>query len=394
MAVTGRIDGDVWTRTTGGGCLMLFGLPFLLGGLGVLAAGLGFLPTPNSKSWDPMFGLVAIPFGLVFAAVGSAIMFGRSGTRIDRRHRRITTWWGVLVPFHSQELALDGYDQVTIQCETRRSSSSKGGSRTYTVYPVRLEGAKPRIDLGEPREYEAARAAGEQVAKFLRLRLADMSTGRPSVREAAELDESLRDRIRRTNRVVMIPPPPGETKTRCDITPHQVQFEIASPRPGAAILGGVTAVALIFPGIVFFTFFLPLLNDEKMPFEVKLLFLSFIGGLFMLLPFCLVMGRVLGGVISEQIQASTRSLRVTLRRRFSTRTVEIPVHELEELVLPGVAHTGMAGLPPALRQLATPAMRLRGIQARSDRTNVEFGAGLPHDELHWIHSHVLKALTS
>jgi hypothetical protein len=47
--------------------------------------------------------------------------------------------------------------------ETRRRSSGKGSSSTYTVYPIRLVGSK-YLDVWEPQNLSKAKDQAEQIA--------------------------------------------------------------------------------------------------------------------------------------------------------------------------------------------------------------------------------------
>jgi len=69
--------------------LFFFGMPFLLVGLVVLfKSDAVHFKGPNGNELPDVVGIL---FGAVFAIVGCVIMFGRSGTIIDRRHGTITT---------------------------------------------------------------------------------------------------------------------------------------------------------------------------------------------------------------------------------------------------------------------------------------------------------------
>ena len=65
---TYRGDPDRYVVKRGGGCLMLFGLPFFAAGVAVIV--LGVLGKMTSESGGPPPLLFIIPFGLIFASVG------------------------------------------------------------------------------------------------------------------------------------------------------------------------------------------------------------------------------------------------------------------------------------------------------------------------------------
>ena len=65
MKQIGTNDPDILKFRTGGGCLMIFGLPFLLTGLLVLSTLLEVLPLEGTL--PPWY--IAVPFGAVFGIV-------------------------------------------------------------------------------------------------------------------------------------------------------------------------------------------------------------------------------------------------------------------------------------------------------------------------------------
>ena len=95
-------DPDVLKFQTGGGCLMLFGLPFLLTGLFVLSIPLNVLPLEGTP--PPWY--VAVPFGAVFFLVGFGLMFGRKVVTLDRRQKRLTTEQRAIVTLKRKEVFL------------------------------------------------------------------------------------------------------------------------------------------------------------------------------------------------------------------------------------------------------------------------------------------------
>jgi len=102
-------------------------------------------------------------------------------------------WWTMLgLPLMKlRGAAPASVSEVVLAKELRRGS--KG--RTYHVYPVRLAGTAP-LDLWEETSHAAGRRLAEQVAKALRKPLRDEALGEPVVRQPAELDLSLGERLR------------------------------------------------------------------------------------------------------------------------------------------------------------------------------------------------------
>ena len=66
--------------------------------------------------------------------------------------------------------------------------------KTYIDFPIQLDGTAKPLEIAAPGTIQNARRDAEQVAKALRLPLADHTGPTQIVREAEHLDESLRER--------------------------------------------------------------------------------------------------------------------------------------------------------------------------------------------------------
>ena len=169
---------------SGGGCLSIFGLPFLLAGLFVMQIPLGLIPMEGSPG--PLPSVFVVLFGAVFAAVGAGLVFGRSGIILDRGMGRIIQWWGLLVPMKRTVYILDAIRQVEMDFSR--------GDRDSAAYL-----AREALRRGDP-EADHHRATGEtsprrgrwprSLSRFLRKPLVDQSTGERVTRDPEHLDES------------------------------------------------------------------------------------------------------------------------------------------------------------------------------------------------------------
>ena len=110
--MTEPFPGDRMERKSGGGCLTVFGLPFLAAGLFMLLIALGVSGVPMDGDLPPV---VLALMGIVFTGVGTALMFGRAGITIDRTAMKVTKWWGLLVPFGKREYDLASFDRITVE---------------------------------------------------------------------------------------------------------------------------------------------------------------------------------------------------------------------------------------------------------------------------------------
>ncbi|MFC1853200.1 hypothetical protein ACFL27_23630 [candidate division CSSED10-310 bacterium] len=393
----------------GGGCFVIFGLPFFLVGLFIICLSLGLIPEKGEGF--PWY--VGIPFGGVFASLGAAFIFGRSGIIIDKRRNSIVSWWGLIVAFKRTENTLAHFERIALDREVRR-----GEKKSYTVYPVRLASTKvdtEPVNIDEPKEYQQARQIAEKIAKFLELPLADSSTGTEVVREADKLDESIRDRARRLGETVVIPSPPSAMRSTVRKEYASVTVEI--PPLGLMlnhyiILVGLS-VFLVMAVISGITTVYSIIKGSETDFILIL-----VPCLFFLIPIAVIFQVVYKQLrISTVVTASTTEF--TVERRPGIRKVtEIPVEELEDFVLkttphfsrvfgsrsPGDPHTFSGSGGPDLNQVTdNPALAKflevvakiatnAGITALSDRVSVTFGQGLAQDELTYIYSILKKTM--
>ena len=389
LEAMGRVqssDPDVIAYRSGGGCLMVLSLPFVAVGLFVMCS--AFLPESErfkeADSGKPMSAAMALLFGGVFATVGTVLMLGRGGKTVDRRAGTVTTWWGLLVPFRSKEWALTDFDMVRIAREVRHAKNA-----SYTVYPVRITGpGDAKMTFEETRDRAKARALGEEVAKFLELKIADASMGSEVVREPGELDESLRDKAQRTGgRPEVGTPPPGMRSVQ-SVVGDTLAFEI----PATGLRAGhmfTMAIGLLIPAFVYFVFIRQILGEENMPGAMKAVFVGVLLVIFVGLPLLSTWGGALSSARrTARVEVSPRELRVTERGLLRTSSKAIPTDELEELEVVRASDiggqrskAGMVGKDPV-------------IVARSDKASLTFGAGLSRAEVDWMRAVVWNVVTA
>ena len=393
---------------SGGGCLSLFGMPFLLAGLIIMLIPLGVIPFEEQPE-GPLVSALIVLFGSVFAAVGAVLVFGRGGIILDRGRGRIVRWWGLLVPMRRVEHRLDAIRQV----EMDFSSGDKDSADTW---PIRLagEGVPKPITVAQPTAFSEARRVAEELARFLQKPLVDSSTGERVTRDPGHLDESWRDRVRRTQEAAApMPPEPPGMRTRIERTDGGYVFHIPGPPlywfhylPVLFPVGFAAAVAW---------FFLPALLTLPMPDWVRYFALGFIGLFF-------IAGPVLSALLHvlrlrnqfERVTVTKAFLRVEALKQGKRSAAEIPVDELEDLVAPtakslmdsvevpgmkkvDLGDTGTPRMPdgrpvPRLLQSILKMAGSRGITARSDKAVVEFAAGLDEAETAYLFALIRKTI--
>src|SRR5437867_4251573 len=96
----------------GGGCLTLFGLPFLATGIVMLLASFGIV-TMRSDG-QPVTQATMVLLGVLFTLVGGVLAFGRAVTAIDVGQNVITKQWRILVPVRTWNYQLGDYTTVTL----------------------------------------------------------------------------------------------------------------------------------------------------------------------------------------------------------------------------------------------------------------------------------------
>jgi hypothetical protein len=357
----------------------------------------------------PLFSIFLVLFGFVFAAVGTGLVFGRSGIILDRSRGRIVEWWGLLMPMKRREHMLDEILQVEM-------NFSAGDSDSAATWPVRLsgEGITKPIAVAQPVNFAEARQMAEELSRFLRKPLVDISTGERVTRDPDHLDESYRDRARRTGEAaVVVPPEPPGMRTRVERTGEGYVFHIPGPP-----LSWLHYIPVLFPvafaGAVAW-FFLPAILTLPMPEFIRYVILGFIGLFF-------IAGPVVSALLNvlrlknqfERITVTKAFLRVEALKQGKRFTSEIPVDELEDLIAPAVRSVmdtievpGMKKVP--LGNTGTPRMPdgrpvprfllslmkmtgSKGIIARSDKTVVEFAGGLDEAEVAYLFALTRKTI--
>ena len=366
-----KVSDDRIEIRSGGGCVSLLGLPFLLAGCGVIVA-----TVSGAFDGPPAVGII---FGCVFALVGTLIVFGRAGFEIDAKSRTYRKWYRLLMLTKETTGTLDGFGRVAIDREVRHSKNS-----TYTVYPIRLVGQEGKLDIEESRDADKARSDAEAIAKTLAMPLADRTGSEEVVRDAEHLDESLRERRRRTGEAPSeLPEPPEGMKTQFHTEGKEMIMEIppAGFTPGALLC---LLPAVIVPTFVVLFFLRPMLRDfEKMPKPFLFIFVGFLGVFFILLPICVGVGMFLRVMRTRYtVSVSPKRLHVLTQGVFLSRSSQIPADDLEEL------HVAK------LHGRQNSPMAKADIVARSDQTTIKFGGHLSAPEKEWIKAVMEQVLTA
>lgn len=375
----------------GGGCLMLFGTPFFLAGLAVIAATLGFF---GDKSSNPPPLFVGIPFGLIFVSVGALLMFGRSGFTIDKSSRKACKWSGLLFPMFRKEFSLDDFNLIKLTSEIRHNKNS-----TYTVYPVCLvHNDGENIEVEQTQDYLKSRKRAEQVAKICQLNLQDSGRKVTVEREWKLLDECLLKRFQRSGDTITIPAKPATMQSALLTSGREVQIEF----PPVGVLGKLKSIMplvflMIFGSLFFSQFLLVFINMVDVE-NGKLIVTGVIGSAIafcILRIICLVLE---GKKCRSRVTVSAREgIKLQYDKLLGSKIEVITAENLEEFYCYSAMKDWQDNgeIPEFLKKMGSTVAKKRDpITALSDDKVIEFATHLPPEEKLFIFSLLFHTLVT
>jgi hypothetical protein len=391
---------------SGGGCLSLFGIPFFAAGLCAILVGLGILEPENAAELDWWTWPVILAMGAVFAAVGGGLMFGRRWISLERSRGVIERAWGLLVPLRQEEIPMQLYSNVSLRFD-------RGDSDSPDRYPVVLDpqGGGRELPLLSCGDYAAGRAAGERIASFLGMPLVDSTSDHQTVHDADAVAAPFRERARKEqpSRVHR----PATLRTSVEQSARNVRFSI--PGPGfrrsqllrlviPLSIGGFVAVQLA-----------PFFHGSGTPGEVQWFFLGFMA-LIVLGP---AAGILLSGVRNTGrrtvVSASPQGITIQERALLRSRTTEIGADDLLDIDFSTAgsrleaarrggttAWSGRSGeVPEGMRTLRSVPRWIQrlgalvpsaGVILKTRKGVFSFGAGLPDEEVEYLHDLLRRTL--
>jgi hypothetical protein len=388
----------------GGGWRSLFGLPLLAAGIFIALAGAGAVPLQNPPPWP---SAVIVLMSLFFLAAGSVQLFGRRWITLDMGRGCVTTAWGLLVPLRRTERSVHDYDAVLIRFQ-------QGDRRRAPQYPVSLRGKAPTGDLllASLGSYGYAREAATTLARFLGLPMADAATVHESVAAGDRLDETLQDRMRRDGepREEVIRP----VRLRTQVQESAGKVEIVIPGPGFKYR---TLLRVAVPLVLLLLVTPRVLDFFQQPGTPETGELVFVGVLVLLLGVLPVL-HLLNALRTARrartrVTASPDGIVVEVREAWRTRETRIAAADIlgldyttaeaaldaarqnaEKLARPGPPPAYSLGRGPTplwLRALGTVTTS-QGIIVKTRTGLVTFCAGLPDDEVRYLHGIVARVL--
>jgi len=391
----------------GGGCLALFGVPFLAAGIFVTLIAARIVPVQNAADVPAWAWPLILLMGLAFVTVGGALVFGRRWIIVDAGRGTVSKQWGLLVPMRGETLSLAGYDAVVVRLQS-------GDSDSADRYPVllRATGGGADLPLQSTTQYGESREGAAAIAKLLRLPLVDAATTHESVLAADLADAPFPEQ------------PPGADLRGDAPRPLRMQsqvressrtLEIILPGPGfqwRKLVGPAVSIGIL-------TYLAPELlrffRHTRTPEAVQIAFFGVFALFFVGLPLVGVFNAIRLAMRGRTlVTASPAGIDIEERGAWRTKATRAPAAEIlgldygtadEAFTLTGWdagQRARQAGYttPLPLRRGAAPRWiaglrrfaRSKGITVKSRKGLFTFGAGLPDDEVRYLHALLVRAL--
>jgi len=388
----------------GGGCLSVFGIPFLAGGVFAALIGAQVIPVSNRSEVPAWVYPVIFLMGLVFVAVGGVLVFGRRWTTLDSGKGLVVKQSGLLAPMQKQQFQISDYDRVFLRFE-------EGDSDTADRYPVTLQGkgGRPDLALSSTADYASSREQAGFIAGFLRLPLVDASTDHEVV-IAPDQASTPADQARPSADL-------GERAARPPFMRSQVEqsggkVRIVVPGPGFRphlLLGFVLPAAILgwlIPGLLEFFW------KTHTPEYVQIFFVGFILLFFCLLPSISTVNGIIRSIRGRTtIDAAPDGITIDEQAAWRNRVTFLPAGEIFGIDY-GAAETALRSItrsareryarsrPAATASPITPSgsgwlgrlVKSKGVLVKCKKGIVAFGAGLPEDEVRYLYALVKHAL--
>lgn len=402
------IAGDKLEIREGGGCMSLFGAPFLAAGVFLILVGAGIVPLENEAELPAWAWPVFVLMGLVFFAAGTGLVFGRSRTVIDAGRGSIMRQWGLLVPFKRKDLNLHDYDAVIIRLDA-------GDSESVDRYRALLRSQHRGDDLTlySSTEYIESRDRAAYVARFLGIPLKDQSTYHESVIDPARANEPIREHIPSNGLQQDSMTEPAGMQSRIYESGTTIRFTI----PGQGFSPVMLLQFFIPAGIL--TFIVPsvvsFFRHTHTPPLVQIFFLGVLVLMFGVIPLLSCIHMVLSAIKGRtNVTATATGIVIEETTAWRTRTTRIHADDILGIDY-GTAANSMEAFrisatrsgnpyagkdvqaaPPQswLQALLSGLVKSKGITVKSKKGIFTFGAGLPDEEVIYLYGIVTRALAA
>ncbi|MFO7659525.1 MAG: hypothetical protein R6V77_01310 [Candidatus Cloacimonadaceae bacterium] len=390
----------------GGGCISIFGIPFLLAGLFMLLATLQIIPLSNAKEMPWWSWLILFGMGLIFTGVGAGLVFGRNWITIDKTQRRIWKAWGLLRPMRGEIYDLNNYVSVLLK-------HNPGDSDTAETFPVSLKATDGRTELLllSPQDYGIALEQAMLLSTFLHIKLEEMTTDNPVELKPQEILEGQKP-LHKTGEI-RISAQPVSMKT--EVTENADQLQIRIPGQPFRKLNLVGLIIPLIMLVVVLPYLLSFFQSTRTPHFMQYFFVGFIGLFFILLP---VLETFKAYLRSRQVMTTVNVKPGEIIINYLTMTKQGSLHLSMDDILgidygtketaiinvqkqyekADTRHLTMGGISapysyqPYWMRWLEKFSRARGIIIKSKKGLFTFAEGLQDDEVYYLYTLVLKYL--
>ncbi len=392
----------------GGGCMAVFGLPFLFAGIAVTLGSIGLLPIPPAADM-PWFGRpLMMLMGVVFTLVGGTLALGRHWTTFSAVDRTVVTQIGLLVPMSTTTYRIDDYTAVLLGFQ-------RGDSDSADQYPISLKArAGKNLGLFSSTQYAEARERASAIAILFNLEIEDTTTDHPVRIAAGQAHLSLRHRARleRQREQLVVRPQSMRSVVDEGVDKVVVVIPIRRVHPAALVVFFIPAVVVGFALEPFSRFF----RDTHTPDAIGWTFLSFLIVAFGILPASSAVSALLKSRFGRTtVTASSTGIRIEERGVFKTRTIaSLAADDIMDIdystsdsMFASARSTGEEmrrsrsapadapvgpGTDRVLKAVQT-LVKSGGITIKTKQGLTTFGEGLDDLEVRYLHYLVRKALT-
>ena len=382
------LDQDHLEIRDGGGCLMLFGLPFALGGVLMILAALGKLPGGEPVS-EPN---VMLGMSLAFLLPGLGMMGGRKWTVLDLAQGVVSMRWGWFVPIGNQVRPLSDFCGVVMRFSI---SSGSGDSGSAEEYPVALKAVQGKdLPLCTMATYADALRRAKEFAAFLRYPLLDDTTQHEQVIAPEHLGESFQTQLVAEEATAPAVAPPPELRSQVSVVGDAVQIRIPGRGfpPVLRLLVGAVVVFILLFEIPFLSPLLSIAHDSGMArlFFGGFMLLSILGPL-------IVLGAVFYRMFYSRTTVTVNSQGIVIANQAivgkTTRT--IPAADILGLDYKQAAVTpsDSANTSSSAVYWIGTLLSSGGITVKTTAGLQSFGAGLSDEETLYLFALIKEALS-
>jgi hypothetical protein len=405
-----EVEGDRLRIREGGGCLSVFGLPFFAAGVFLCLVAAGAIPMSNAADVRGLTLSLVMLMGVLFTAVGSWLVFGRSWTTLDGTRRTIAKQWGLLVAMRGETHALNDAVAVVVTFD-------EGDSDTSDKFPVRIRRQSGSTHLlSTANDYAGAMKLATAAARVLHLNIEDASTDHRTTLTTVEVELSVNERAWRGHDRIR-EPASRPAATRVEVTDEAGHTRIVVPhKPQPAVLLVVTLAFAVFP-LWFVAPLATFFRNTKTPDAVGLVFLGFLTFFFGVLPALIVLNGYLRGRRGATI-VTVSADRLVVEQRGAWRTTATAslaasdIFDVDYSTSTSLAtaarrageeaYADARGTPPAgaigprterILNRLTAFAKGRGVTVKSRSGLTNFGRELSDAEIRYLYSLVWQRLS-